>query len=130
MKAKSATKDEAQRPPMTALIIDSNPFFGNALRRFLADPGRIVILATSAEDAIAKTREHKPSIVLLNNELEDASSLELIPEILLENPESSVFLLASSPSIAEAVQAIKQGATDYVEGPLQPELLKQIIANA
>lgn len=118
-------------PLATTLVVTGNRFFSGLLEKFLKNSGHAVFIADSAEFAITQTREHKPDYVLLNNALEDQTALALIPEILIEHPDAAVILLAPEPSISEAVDAIKQGAVDYLEGPLELKKLEQVLrANA
>lgn len=108
---------------ITTLIINGNPYFSGLLEDFLKQAGHNVHKAATAEQGVTSTREIKPDVVLVHNELDDAAALTLIPEILLEHPNAEVILLASKPSVQEAVQAIKLGASHYLEGPLEPKKL-------
>jgi DNA-binding NtrC family response regulator len=83
----------------------------------------------NGDEALAKTKEFQPHLILINVEIEGLAVLELIPELLLEDAGAAVILMAGRPGISDAVEAMKLGAADYLELPLSPEKLRQSIEN-
>jgi DNA-binding NtrC family response regulator len=111
----------------TTLVIDNEASFASFLEEFFKIEGHYILRAVTAKDALEKTRQYQPDLILLSNELKGDSGLALLPELLLENPSAAVILMASQPSIFEAVEAMKAGAADYLERPLDLSKLKKAI---
>jgi DNA-binding response OmpR family regulator len=111
----------------TILVLDSHYRVDGTLERFLKDERYAFILADSAEEALAKTRRFLPDLILLDCELKGLTCLTLLPELLLIDPRAAVILLASRPSVSSVVEALRLGAVDYFERPLDLARLKHVI---
>ena len=111
----------------TILVLDCEYCVDSVLDNFLKAEGYPVILAESAQQALAKTREFEPSLILLDCELKGINCLSLLPELLMEHPNAAVILLASRPKVSSVVEAIKLGAVDFFERPYDLKRLKEAI---
>jgi DNA-binding NtrC family response regulator len=111
----------------TILVLDSNYQLDDPLERFLKSEGYPMILAASAKEALAKTRQFEPDLILLDCELKGMHCLSLLPELLMEDPKAAVILLANRPSVSSVVEAMKEGAVDFFERPLDLVRLKEAI---
>jgi DNA-binding NtrC family response regulator len=128
--SKSGTGMKAVKNPwFTTLVVDGDLPFSGVLNEFIETEGHFVLRAMNADEALAKTREFQPHLILLNVEVEGLGALELLPELLLEDAHAAVILMAGSPGISDAVEAMRLGAADYLELPLNPEKLRQSIEN-
>lgn len=111
----------------TILVLDSDYSIHSTLENFLRAEGYPVLMAESAEQALAKTHRFKPSLILLDCELKGLTCLTLLPELMIENPEAAVILLANRPKVSNVVAAMQMGAADFFERPLDIKRLKQVI---
>jgi DNA-binding NtrC family response regulator len=111
----------------TTLVVDNEASFASFLEEFFKIEGHFILRAVTAKDALEKARQFQPDLILLSNQLKGDSGLTLLPELLLEHPSAAVILMANQPSIQEAVEAMKNGAVDYLERPLDLQKLKQAI---
>ena len=111
------------------LVVDGNFFFTGFLEKFLEAEGHYILTAATIKDAVSKTRQFQPDLILLDSELDGTTGLALLGELLMEQSSAAVIMLARQPSIADAVEAIKLGATDYFERPLDPQRLRNAIEN-
>lgn len=118
-----------KNPWFTTLVVDGDLPFSGVLNEFIETEGHFVLRAMNADEALAKAREFQPHFILLNVDAEGLGALELLPRLLLEDPGAAVILMACSPGISDAVEAMKLGAADYLELPLNPEKLRQSIEN-
>jgi DNA-binding NtrC family response regulator len=116
-----------RNPFFTTLVVDGDSSFDNFLEEFFRSEGHFILRASTALEALAKTREYLPDLILLDNELAGAGGLALMPELLMEHANAAVIVMAKRPSIAEAVESMKLGAADYLDRPLDPSRLKQAI---
>jgi two-component system NarL family response regulator len=112
------------------LIVDDLPLFrvgiGSALE---AANFEVVGEATSALDAVEKSRELQPDVVLLDILMPGGSGLEVVDEIISVSPGSKVILLTASESEEDLLIGVKAGARGYVtkDTPM-PDLINAIDA--
>jgi two-component system response regulator FlrC len=111
----------------TTLVVEGNLVFEGFLEEFLKSEGHFVLRATTAEEALAMTRQYWPDLILLNREMDGSNGLKFLPELLVEHPSAAIIMMATKPSVPEAVEAMIQGAVNYLERPLDPVKLKEII---
>jgi len=97
------------------LIVDDLPLFrvgiGSALE---AADFEVVGEATSARDAVEKSRDLQPDVVLLDILMPGGSGLEVVDEIISASPNSRVILLTASESEEDLLIGVKAGARGYV----------------
>ncbi len=97
------------------LIVDDLPLFrvgiGSALE---AANFEVIGEATSALDAVEKSRELQPDVVLLDILMPGGSGLEVVDEIISVSPGSKVILLTASESEEDLLIGVKAGARGYV----------------
>jgi DNA-binding NtrC family response regulator len=111
----------------TTLVADADLYFDSFLGDFLRAEDHFILRASTAAQTLAMTREYMPDLILLDNDLEGCDGVSLLAELLLEHSGSAVVVMAGRGSILEAVEAMKLGAADYLERPLNSARLKQAI---
>lgn len=111
----------------TILVVDSDFLVDGTLERFLRSEHYAFSMATSSEDALAKTRRFLPNLILLDCELKGVACLTLLPELLLVDPRAAVILMANRPSVSSVVEALQLGAVDFFERPLELARLREVI---
>ena len=129
-KAKQPSADSRLRRKnslFTILVLDSGYSIDSELEEFLKNEGYPVLLAGSTKDALDKTHRFQPDLILLDCELKGLNCISLLPELLVEHPSAAVILLDSRPSVSNVVEAIKLGAVDFFERPLDLQRLKAAI---
>jgi two-component system, NarL family, response regulator NreC len=70
--------------------------------------------AGSARDAIFEARSLKPDVVLLDVVMPDQNGIEIVPQLLKENPESKVLVLSMQDEPGYVREAFEAGASGYV----------------
>ena len=70
--------------------------------------------AGSARDAIFRTRELKPDVILLDVVMPGESGIEVLPQLLKESPESKVLVLSMQDEPRYVREAFESGASGYV----------------
>ncbi|MBI4774043.1 MAG: sigma-54-dependent Fis family transcriptional regulator [Deltaproteobacteria bacterium] len=108
---------------MKLLIVDDEKLLRDSLKKHFQREGYQVYLAESARKAIEAYREYVPELVLLDVRLPDGNGLDVLHEIREVNPEALVILITAYGGIRSAVEAIKQGAQDYITKPFDIEEL-------
>jgi NtrC-family two-component system response regulator AlgB len=118
-----------KNPFFTTLVADDHLSFEQFLEEFFKTEGHFCLKAESAAEALESTRRFQPDLILLNSSMGAHSGLSLIPELLAEQPSAALILMAAKPNVLEAVEAMKLGAVDYLQRPLDPGRLKLAIEN-
>lgn len=107
------------------LLVDDETIYLNRLAKALRDRGCTVATAESAEAAPAAAAELQPQAAVLDLKLPGASGLACLRELRAAWPELRVLMLTGYGSIATAMEAVRQGAWDYLTKPADAD---QILA--
>jgi two-component system response regulator RegA len=97
------------------LVIDDDPVFNRVLSRALTQRGFEVAGVLSAAEAAALIPATRAARAVLDLNIAGTSGLTLIAPLLAANPACRIVVLTGYASIATAVEAIKLGATHYLE---------------
>ena len=117
---------------MIILCVDDEPSMLDLIERSLADidlPDYRYLSATTGTDAISIVNKHSVDVVLLDNMLPDIHGIEVLERIKAMSPRTEVLMITGHASISDAVQAMKNGARDYIEKPFLLDLLREKIYN-
>ena len=112
------------------LVVEDDVAFGTMLKTFLEKRDYKVALVFSASEAFKKISSDKFDLVLTDVRLPDNDGLEILKNVKAENPSTQVIVMTSYAEISMAVNAMKEGAFDYVSKPFRPESILQTIENA
>lgn len=115
----SATEDR----PIRVLIVDDDEGHAEALGDGLEIDGHECVLAGSGNEGITKLEERTFDAVLTDLIMHDRSGLEVLQEARRLQPEAVVLVITGHGSVETAVQAMQEGAADYLTKPVNlPEL--------
>lgn len=111
--------DETLKPAdgtITIVLADDHVVVRSGLRMLLeAEPGfEVVAEAGDAESAARYVRGHKPTVLMLDLNMPGEPSLQAIPGILSDSPETAVVVLTMQDDPAFAREAMRAGAIGYV----------------
>ena len=112
-------------PIQRILLVDDDSTYLQRLARALRDRGYTVSAVETAEEAPAAAAELKPDAAVLDLKLPVASGLVCLRELRAAWPELRVLILTGYGSIATAMEAVRQGAWDYITKPADAD---QILA--
>ncbi len=96
----------------------------------LEESGYHVATASCYDQAIGRIEERVPHAVLLDRQLEDEDGLEVIGPLRKRLPNTPVILVTANSSTEIAVRAIKLGAYDFINKPLDEARLYTTLTNA
>lgn len=111
----------------TILIVDDEPAQREVLSGYLRNKKYTVKEASSAAEALNVIRNKPIDIVLTDYKMSGMSGLELLPEVLQINPETTVVLMTAFGTIENAVNAMKMGAFDYLTKPINLDELDLLL---
>jgi two-component system response regulator MtrA len=110
------------------LIVDDDPALSEMLGIVLRNENMEALFCDSGEAALAKVRETKPDVVLLDLMLPGKDGIEVCREIRAESDVPIVMLTAKTDTV-DVVLGLESGADDYVVKPFKPkELVARIRA--
>jgi len=109
----------------TILIIDDEMATHKILSRLLK-PDFSLYSAYSGPEGLKKVNALKPDLILLDLKMPRMSGISVLKK-LKESIDIPIIILTAYGSITSAIQAIKLGATDYIEKPFNNEKLKQTL---
>jgi len=110
--------------PETLLLIEDKEVLREMVRTALAKAGYAVEEAADGSTALAKIRAHRFPVIISDLKLPGPSGLELLRAAKELDETVAVILMTAYGSIDEAVQAMKEGALDFIQKPFEiPHLL-------
>ncbi|MDV2496227.1 MAG: response regulator [bacterium] len=110
------------------LVVDDEPSVCRALRSFLVDKGYDVVEAHDGDQALSAYSSEKPKVVLLDIRMPGKDGLETLRELKAIDPEASVIMVTAVYEEEVALQAMANGAFEYVTKPIDPDYLELAIA--
>ncbi len=112
------------------LVIDDEKSIRNTLKDILGFEGYQVEMAENGIVGVAMVKITDYDIILCDIKMPDMDGLEALEQIMSIRPESTVVMISGHGTIDTAVEAIKKGAFDFIEKPLDLNRLLITLRNA
>jgi DNA-binding NtrC family response regulator len=109
----------ALRREITVLVVDDEAGNATSLRKIFEREGMRVFTAESAREALDVARRHKVEVVLTDLMMPGGTGVELLKALKEVSPDTEVVLMTAYGTVETAVQAMREGAYDFVEKPLK-----------
>lgn len=103
----------------TVLIVDDEENIRSTLSLFLQERGFAVEAVESGEQAVAHLRECEADAMVLDLHLPGMDGIETLEQVRRLRPQLPVVMITAFGSIPSAVEAMRQGASDYVAKPFR-----------
>lgn len=103
------------------LIVDDEVDFAEAMAEALTDHGYIVETADSISAAEAIIKDFDAQVALLDIRLGQSSGVELLARLKRSDPKPLCVMMTAYASAESAIDALHEGAVDYLHKPVQPE---------
>ena len=105
------------------LLIDDEPDILRVLAMSLRADGYDVITAASGEAGLAAFSEHAPDIILVDIKMPGLDGIEVLQAIKSQDALSEVIIVTGHGDVVNAVEALKHGASDFINKPVRDETL-------
>lgn len=115
---------------VTILIVDDEKNFRQGLKTALEKPGREVRTAENAFQAEEILRKENIDLVLSDLKMPGLNGLELLSRLKKISPGSLLIIMTAYGTVDSAVEAMKEGAYDYLSKPINLDQLELLIARA
>jgi two-component system response regulator AtoC len=99
------------------LVADDELILGNTLTKILGDQGYAVTLCSKGEEFPGAFSAAKPDIVLLDIYLGEVNGIQLLQRLRSEGWNTPVIIMTAHSDVSLAVQAMREGAADFVVKP-------------
>jgi two-component system response regulator HydG len=115
---------------LRVLIIDDEELHAEAVAESLARVGYECVIATSGKAGAEKIERDDFDVILTDLRMEDMDGLALLRKAKQEQPDAEVVLITGHGDVKTAVQAIKEGAANYLTKPVDMGELRAIVDKA
>ena len=115
---------------ISILIVDDEESVRDSLYNWFIEDGYDVDCAENAKQALSILESKNFDIILADIKMPGMDGLEMHRRIRSLNKDSIVIIMTAFASVATAVQALKDGAYDYITKPFDPDDLSHLIRNA
>ena len=112
------------------LVVDDDPVTIDLLKEVLSKEGYEVSTALSGEEAIAQGMDHLFDIIITDVRMGEKDGMEVLRFFKKNAPETTVILITAFGSIETAIEAIREGAYDYISKPFKLDEIKFTIQRA
>ncbi|HOD35729.1 MAG TPA: sigma-54 dependent transcriptional regulator [Syntrophales bacterium] len=112
----------------TILIVDDENVLLEFLHKQLYNFGYNTLTAARGEEAMDIYEKNAVDLILLDVKLPDINGMQILQKIRSNDPWLPIVVMTAYSGVKGAVEAIKLGASDYIEKPLNIEELKYVIS--
>ena len=113
------------------LLVDDDPvLLRDQMSHLFAARGMEIALASSGRDALEQISAHPPDVVLLDVGLPDASGLDVYQRLRRIDARIPVIFITGSATTETAIEAMRQGAYDYLFKPIDLCQLDKVVLEA
>jgi signal transduction histidine kinase/DNA-binding response OmpR family regulator len=109
------------------LVVDDEPPVIDVFREFLSSQGYELDTASTGEEALQRIAAFRPDIILTDINLPGLSGLDVMSHAKGLDPEVAVIVVTGYASASTAIEALRQGAYDYVTKPFDLDEVHQIV---
>jgi two-component system response regulator HydG len=113
----------------TVLVVDDKPNMLTLFGKLLGKQARVVT-ARGVREAIARLEEETVSAVVCDLRMADGDGLAVLRAVQARRPGTPFILMTAYASVPTAVQAMREGAYDYVTKPFEPEQMRALVERA
>ncbi|WLH34492.1 sigma-54 dependent transcriptional regulator [Pseudomonas sp. FP2196] len=114
----------------SVMVVDDESSIRNAVEQWLSLSGFEVQLFSRAEECLAALPAHFPGVIVSDVRMPGLSGLELLAEVQRRDADLPVILLTGHGDVPMAVEAMRDGAYDFLEKPFSPETLLDSLRRA
>lgn len=112
------------------LVVDDDSDIREVLGDRLESLGYRVLAAETAKTGLELLERQNPQLVLLDIEMPDMNGIDMLREIRRREHDVTVVMITAYGTIERAVEAMKEGAYDFIPKPFEPDHVALIVAKA
>jgi DNA-binding NtrC family response regulator len=112
------------------LLVDDEEEFVETLAERMRSRGMEVATSNSGRDALELVEDEPYDVVVLDLQMPGMDGIEVLERIKRRQPDIQVVLLTGHATVEKGVEAIKRGALEFLEKPIDISTLSEVIHNA
>ncbi len=112
------------------LVVDDDKILQDSVRQALEFHQFIVDVANNGREAVNAVNRQKYDLVVMDVNMPEMNGIEALVEIKKYDPSIIVLILTAYSNVGDAVKAVKEGAYNYLEKPIQSDNLVALIKRA
>jgi two-component system response regulator HydG len=126
----SGAGDASWDPARAILVVDDEPAIVESLEKIFRREGLSVLTATDGTAGLELLRKHRVGVLLTDLMMPRTTGMDLLKAAKTVAPETEVVLMTAYGTVETAVDAMKEGAYDFVTKPLKRAHVVRIVKNA
>jgi two-component system response regulator HydG len=126
----SSLQPNPSAPQATLLVVDDEPGIVDSLQKVFEREHLRVLTATSGAEALEIVRREPVSVMITDLMMAGMSGMDLLKASRSLSPETETVLMTAYGTVENAVEAMKQGAYDFVTKPLKRAHLLRVVGKA
>ena len=112
------------------LIADNDRLIQDVMRSLLSKEGYVVVLANDGFDALRILKTENISLILTALKMSGVNGIEILKYALRINPDTAVVILTTFVNLESTLEAVKEGAYDYLTKPFKAEEIAFLVEKA
>jgi DNA-binding NtrC family response regulator len=112
------------------LLVDDEKDFTKVLSERMETRGFKVEIADSGPVAIEKAKDQSYDAIILDLAMPEMDGIEVLKILLKENPDLQIIFLTGHATLEKGIEAVKLGAVDFIEKPVDIETLLEKVNEA
>jgi len=116
--------------PSSILVVDDEKEMRKLLQDILEEEQYRVVVASDGQEALAHMESEKFPVVVTDLRMKGLDGLGLLAQVVQKHPESNLIMMTAFGTVESAVEAMKQGAFDYLTKPVKADELLVTVEKA
>ena len=112
------------------LIVDDEPSNRKILAQELIHHGYVTEFAKDGSEALRKIESSRPDLIILDDMMPGLSGLDVLRELRKRDHDIPVVMITAYGTVERAVQAMREGAYDFITRPFEPDHLALVVQKA
>jgi DNA-binding NtrC family response regulator len=112
------------------LVVEDDPRVGESIRSLLKKKGHDILLAKNGKEALHLFRQEMVDLVITDLVMPKMDGIELLEAVKGLRQETEVIVISAQATIEKAVHAMKLGAFDFIEKPINPRVISLVVERA
>ena len=112
------------------MIADDEPSNAKILGEELTDRGYTVETANNGNETLKKVESSPPDLIILDYMMPDLTGLDVLKDLRKRGNDTPVVMITAYGSIERAVEAMKEGAYDFITRPFEPDHMALVVQKA
>ncbi len=112
----------------SVLVVDDEEIVRESVAQWLQSEGYNVDSAADGLEALERVKDHDYGVMVLDMKMPGMDGLTVLKQVHEITPQTKVIIITAYASVETAVQALQDGAVDYIVKPFEPEKLEASVA--